>query len=107
MRIARTFCIILFLVTVIYDNVFCTAKQIDSYEIVHEGEKYRVYLDEFDRKCLWTGNAPFCFISGRCPPRMTTIKTDKFGDGAYCWVGSKVYCCLLSSDSNRKTNLFI
>jgi len=100
MRSTRICSIILLLVIVMHSHVFCTNKPIDTYEIIHEGERYRVYLDESNNKCLWTGNAPFCFISGRCPPGMATMKTDKFGDGAYCWVGSKVYCCLLSTNSN-------
>ncbi len=104
METSRMFWVILLLVTMTYDNVSCTDKEINSYEITHEGEKYRVYLEAFDRKCLWTGNAPFCFISAGCPPRMTTVKTDKFGDGAYCWIGFKVYCCLSSSNSTRTTD---
>ena len=104
MEITRIFFMTLFLLTLIYDNVLCTNKQIDSYEMIHEGEKYRVYLEGSDRKCLWTGNAPFCFISGRCPPGMTTIKMDKHGDGAFCWVGSKAYCCLISFNATKNTN---
>lgn len=104
MRMARKLWIILLLVTMIYNDVSCADKEINSYEITHEGEKYRVYLEGSDQKCIWTGNAPFCYISAGCPPRMTTIKTDKYGDGGYCWIGYKFYCCLSSLNSMKEKN---
>lgn len=57
-------------------------------------ETYQVYKEPSGKLCFWQGDAPFCFIGSGCPTRTTTMKKSKFGDGAYCWLGYKFYCCL-------------
>jgi len=66
---------------IIHDS-FCTSTDL------------QVYVEPSGLKCIWQGNAPFCFLDSGCPLRMTTMKTDKHGDGAYCWIGFKTYCCI-------------
>ncbi len=57
-------------------------------------EEYRMYSEPSGRVCFWQGHAPFCFIGSGCPTRTTNMKTSKFGDGTYCWIGVKFYCCV-------------
>ena len=56
--------------------------------------KFRVYAESNDQLCIWQGIAPFCFIGSGCPINSTVVKSSKFGDGAYCWIGIKYYCCV-------------
>jgi hypothetical protein len=74
--------LLLLMSIVVYQNSFCI------------GEKYRVYTEPSGRLCFWQGNAPFCFIGSGCPTRTTNMKIDKSGDGAFCWIGHKFYCCV-------------
>ena len=57
----------------------------------------RVYHEASGVKCIWQGDAPFCFIGSGCPLNMTTMKVDKWGDGDRCWIGYKTYCCIQSN----------
>ena len=57
-------------------------------------EKHRIYSEPSGQVCFWQGDAPFCFIGSGCPTRTTNMKISKFGDGAYCWIGVKFYCCV-------------
>ncbi|CAF3456276.1 unnamed protein product [Rotaria sp. Silwood1] len=54
----------------------------------------RVYHESSGVDCIWQGDAPFCFIGSGCPLKMTTVKTDKYGDSDYCLIGYKTYCCM-------------
>ncbi|KAI0658367.1 hypothetical protein C8Q70DRAFT_934310 [Cubamyces menziesii] len=45
--------------------------------------------------CFWSGTSPFC--AGSCPTGYVDCGRDGCGDGACCWTGYKVYCCLESS----------
>ncbi|KAF8961843.1 hypothetical protein BDZ97DRAFT_1827399 [Flammula alnicola] len=42
--------------------------------------------------CYWDGTAPFC--AGHCGDPYVERGRDSCGDGACCWTGYKVYCCL-------------
>jgi hypothetical protein len=79
---------------VIVYAVFAIEEKLLNYEVNIDGQKLRVYLEPSGRKCFWTGNSPLCFIAAGCPSRTTTIKVDKSGDGSFCWVGFKYYCCI-------------
>ncbi|CAF0844807.1 unnamed protein product [Adineta steineri] len=57
-------------------------------------DKFRVYEQPSGQLCYWQGDAPFCFIGSGCPIRTTNMGSSKFGDGAYCWIGVKFYCCV-------------
>jgi len=74
--------IILLTILVISDKSFGRSKNL------------RIYVEPSGLKCIWQGDAPFCFLDSSCPLRMTTMKTDKRGDGSYCWIGFKTYCCI-------------
>ncbi|CAF2867960.1 unnamed protein product [Rotaria sp. Silwood2] len=54
----------------------------------------RVYHEPSSDDCIWQGDAPFCFIGFGCPLKMIPVKTDKQGDGDYCLIGYKTYCCM-------------
>jgi len=56
-------------------------------------EEHRIYLEPSGQRCFWQGEAPFCFVGSGCPTRTMTVKKSSFGDGAYCWLGYKFYCC--------------
>ncbi|UJR18760.1 hypothetical protein I4U23_005666 [Adineta vaga] len=57
-------------------------------------KKFRLYSEPSGQVCFWQGYAPFCFIGSGCPTHTTNMETSKFGDGAYCWIGVKFYCCV-------------
>ncbi|XP_066287520.1 uncharacterized protein [Branchiostoma lanceolatum] len=42
--------------------------------------------------CRWYGTSPFC--DGSCPNVKTAVERDECGDGACCWTGQKVKCCI-------------
>ena len=73
---------ILLIATALFQQLPCTA------------DKYRIYHESNGQVCIWQGNAPFCFIGSGCPINSTVVKTSKFGDGGYCWIGMKYYCCV-------------
>lgn len=58
-------------------------------------ETYKIHEDPSGKLCFWQGDAPWCFIGSGCPTRTMTMKKDKSGDGEYCWLGYKFYCCLI------------
>ncbi|CAF1514379.1 unnamed protein product [Rotaria sordida] len=75
--------LILIVVTmIVFHNLSCTCKE------------FRIYRESSGYNCFWRGESPLCFLSSSCPWEMTTMKTDKHGDGAYCWIGFKTYCCI-------------
>ncbi|MBE3047069.1 hypothetical protein IMZ48_32000 [Candidatus Bathyarchaeota archaeon] len=41
--------------------------------------------------CVWRGEAPPC--NGQCHDNEVTMQLNRWGDGAYCEDGNKVYCC--------------
>jgi hypothetical protein len=94
MQIHQMFCHFMLAMVIIVHAVFAIEEKLLNYEVNIEGKKLRVYLEPSGRKCFWTGNSPLCFIAAGCPSRTTTIKVDKSGDGAFCWVGFKYYCCI-------------
>ena len=67
------------------------------YEFTRASKELRIYMEPSGYNCFWQGNAPLCFLSSYCPVEMTTMKFDKHGDGGYCWVGLKTYCCIYPS----------
>jgi hypothetical protein len=80
--IDRRHCLLLLMVIIEWHYYFCIA------------EKHRVYSEADGQLCFWQGYAPLCFIGSGCPTRTMNMKTSKFGDGEYCWIGHKFYCCL-------------
>lgn len=74
--------LLLLMIVVTYQYSFCFA------------DKFRAYKEPDGRLCYWQGDAPFCFIGSGCPIRTTNMGSSKFGDGAYCWIGIKFYCCV-------------
>jgi len=58
------------------------------------GDEFRTYKESSGKLCYWQGDAPFCFIGSGCPIRTTNMGSSKTGDGAYCWIGVKYYCCV-------------
>lgn len=85
---------LMIMVVIVYYIVLCSPTKQIYKEFSYAGTKYRFYLESSGRKCFWNGEAPFCFLSSSCPTRTTTMKSDKSGDGGYCWIGFKYYCCL-------------
>ncbi len=73
--------IFLFTIIIICHNLSCNSKEL------------QIYREPSGDKCFWRGQSPFCFLRHGCPLGMIAIKTDKRGDGAYCWIGFKTYCC--------------
>ncbi|KAL0257640.1 hypothetical protein SLS55_006803 [Diplodia seriata] len=41
--------------------------------------------------CTWRGGAPSC--NGRCHDGEVALELNRWGDGAYCEDGNKIYCC--------------
>lgn len=94
MHIHRTFYDFMLAMMIVAHAVYAIEERNLNYEVNIEGHKFRIYLEPSGRKCFWKGNSPLCFIAGGCPVRTTTIKVDKSGDGAFCWIGFKYYCCI-------------
>jgi hypothetical protein len=68
-------------------------------------KEFKIYTESSGYKCFWRGQSPFCFLRHGCPWGMTTMKTDKRGDGAYCWIGYKTYCCKYPGEQTMSYNL--
>jgi hypothetical protein len=74
---------VLLAIILIYYSITCVSKEL------------HVYTEPSGYQCYWRGPAPFCFLRHGCPVGLTTMKIDKRGDGGYCWIGFKTYCCLV------------
>ncbi|KAK5654041.1 hypothetical protein OQA88_7719 [Cercophora sp. LCS_1] len=49
--------------------------------------------------CTWRGGAPSC--NGRCHDGEAALQLNRWGDGAYCEDGNKVYCCAVPQGKNN------
>lgn len=90
---AVQWCFVVIIIMTQY-SVLCTPTKTVYDDFLYAGTRYRFYLEPSGHKCFWNGKAPFCFLSSGCPTRTTTVEINKTGDGAFCWIGSKYYCCL-------------
>ncbi|KAI9150010.1 Chitotriosidase-1 [Paramyrothecium foliicola] len=50
--------------------------------------------------CRWRSSAPEC--NGRCEPGEVGLQLNKWGDGAYCENGHKMYCCETALERENK-----